>query len=173
MATIEMLDGHDQEPSAFPVLAPNPFDKAVNAMHSRIKTAYNWDLLNPTVWKLLGTGRGKLEKWLGQYIDTAKSLKKAYEKKDWEQWKSIFVNKYYYDPALAEIYFRFFRESVASNEIPKMIYEPWLYNPSTDDKGALDNLFGKGGGIAKLALTGVAVYAGIAFALPALLRGKR
>lgn len=157
---VHSLNGNEQSPTGFPNTFPNAFDKASKAMIERLKDEYNYDLVNATLWKLIGLNGGPVRDFLMRYIKQAREWGKSYIKADWPQWQKTFISKYGYDDSTIEVYFRNFRVLQSEGRIPESIFKPWTYDPSKDYEGIGDKFLNEVSKYAKFALAGVAIFYG-------------
>lgn len=157
------------------IVVSRDFDIVVNAMERDLKRAYNYDLLNPALWSLIGfnwnlvsNADSPITPWLRQYIEVSRSLQETYkDSSQWPKFKQAFKLKFNLSEKelneKTEVYMRFFRQLVAKNEVPNSILRPWTYVPTKTNvatetgeviASTLKPIF-------PYLLIGIAVYAGV------------
>lgn len=163
---MEYLGRDELSPSWTPSWNPTIFDTVTGAMVDSITSRLSFDLINPKAWKYVGLMGGPVQKFLTHYIQVAAELKRPYDKSDFNQWATIFKNRFgYTDTEQLELYFSTLRQLRESGRVPDELWEP--YNYTVEVTGLLPQT---GKTILKYVVIGGVAYALIVYGAPALLK---
>lgn len=112
------------------VVNPTEYDNAVDAIIKKLHELFSWDLVNPTLWKLIGFTGGPVKTWLTRYIQTSGLWNESYTTYDSEKWLSYFKQSFGYDPELSKWYFDVLEQLTDQGLISINIYQPFNYTPT-------------------------------------------
>jgi len=167
-----MMGRDETQPGAlfYRLVNPTDFDTVVEAMRVRIKNEFTWDLINPTLWGLVGFNGGPIKQWLTRYIIVADKFKMPYTPVQWEKWKTEFMREYGYDEESLKVYFKTFSQLADGGKVPSTVYRPFEYEPTSDPgiiEGVKDLVKGAAEEGQKVATKGVVMLgvAGVSYLL--------
>lgn len=143
------------------IINPTDYDNAVDAIINRLHEIFTWDLINPTLWKLIGFTGGPVKTWLTRYIQTSSLWGQSYSNFDSQKWLDYFRDSFGYDPEISKWYFDVLEELSDQGLVSINIYQPFNYTPS-GTAGVMNNESPKD--LVKYAITAV-VIGGVLYGL--------
>ena len=125
-----MYLGRDETiPGAFytQVTSPTDYDNAVDSIINRLHEIYTWDIVNPTLWKLIGLTGSPVKKFLTHYIQLSRRWNDYYSSSSANTWVNYFVKNWGYDPELVRVYLDALEHGYNNQTISGDIYQAYKY----------------------------------------------
>lgn len=156
------IDQQDQGIPFYRFINPTDLDKVVKKMVEVINDNHSFDLVNPSLWALVGLGGDTVAAFMKRYILVARQLRKTLTQSTRAIYEAELNTRYGYNDKALDEYLDAYLQVLSAGLVPDSIARPWNYNESSIQSDILKTLI-------PLVLGAVAVYGVATVGLPVLI----
>jgi hypothetical protein len=184
MASFLGVDQQTPAPALVNVVFPTDIDIVAAAMAKIILSyhANEWDnflliFMNQDKARVIGVDNSGITNFLQRYILYSRSIQQSLTENNWGTFADYFQGTYGYSDSDIRDYLQSMLDAQTAGYMKMDIIQPWTYTSTT----VTEDITQAAGGAVKTAfpavsgvlLIGVAIWAGMAFVVPGLLKGKK